>query len=473
MFKFSGTSRTYWESSYFGGIKRVLVEYPFYGLNYDLYAYLSPTSKAGSELSVYQSDKLVNILMSQAFQSGEYRHTFRIWYENELMKTLSSKKLLSKRTVMNLGKPMISIQIKKEILESYVKFAKQGELEAIFNEYGDSITDNNSRIVILSNMPPPPTEDPDGKSSKGNCENDEESKDATGYEGSFVQSYSETVSTSFVNSFKDKKNVEDFTVTVRNMPKAGKVTINKEEMVFAKKLAQMLDINHDTKPDVVKNLLHGKMDTDKLAEVLSGNNRVYTKTLEHQLLKPFKVIVLGDYSGSMNHSFGGTAPIVFQKKVMKALFHMFHDVLDMKDVEFYGHSGGDDPTLYKFHSPDYPHFEETFNAYINLEENYDGPIIEHLHKMTRTKTSNPVLLIALSDGQPSGMNYGGKKANENLKRILEKVKRDNFVTVGIGMNYQHEEGLYQYSVTIDNLNTISSVAQIINRAVKENLVVEE
>ena len=475
MFKFSGISKTYWESSYFGGVKRVLTEYPFYRLNYDLYAYLSKTSKAGSELSIYQSDKLVNILMSQAFQSGERRMGFLNWYKAELMKTLSSPKLLSQRTVMTSSRPKISIEIRKDILQSYIQFAKEGELKAIFDEYGDSILDEGSRIVILSDMP-----NNDGaSSSKAESEEDEseegddQNESKSGYSRSLINSYAEAYATSFVNSFKDKKNVEDYTVTVKNLPKVGDITFTKDEMVFAKKLAQMLDISHDTKPDVVNNLLHGKMDTNKLAEVLSGNNRVYTKTLEHQMLKPFKVIVLGDYSGSMSHAYGGDPPIKFQKKVMKSLFYMFHEVLDIKDVEFYGHSGSDEPILYRFHSPEYPHFEQTFGSFVSLDENYDGPVIEHLHKITRDKTSNPVLLITLSDGQPSGHNYGGKKANDNLKRILEKVKRDNFVTVGIGMQYQHQNDLYQYSVTINDLSSISSVAQIINRAVKENLVVEE
>jgi nitric oxide reductase activation protein len=327
--------------------------------------------------------------------------------------------------------------------------------------------------MIYSDVPN--QESGDSKETKDSQEepHDSEENEKPKFSEGLIDHYSATVSNKFVDSFKDKKNVEDFTVSVRNMPTGASTSLFQEEVVFAKKLAQMLDINHDSKPDVVKNLLHGKMDTDKLPEVLSGNNRVYTKTLENQSLKPFKVIVLGDYSGSMNHAWRGPTPITFQKKVMKSLFHMFHDVLGMDDIEFYGHSGVDEPILYKFHSPEYPHFMETFNGYIPLEENYDGPIIEHIHKMVRAKTNNPVLLISLSDGQPSGQNYGGKKANANMKRILEKVKRDNFVTVGIGMNYTHESNLYQYSVTINDLSSTSSVAQIINRAVKENLIVED
>lgn len=496
MFKFSGLGRTYWESSYFGGVKRILTEYPLYALNYDLYAFLGKETKASRELSIYQIDKLMNILFSNGFTNMEYKRMLAAHLKEQIIKTINDKELLKSRITAVYGRKKLAVPIEKNILGRFIQFAKDSELKTLFDEYGDSITDSSSRIFIYCDPPPEQNDenpDPKGGSSsdKGGSKEPKksESSDSSGKSKASAKSteskttklsatqqrdYAQKIAETFVNSFRDKKNVESFAVTVKNMPVGTKINFNSEEIVFAKKLNQMLDITHEPKPDIVKNLLQGKMDTDKISEVLCGNNRVYMNRVENQSLKPFKVVVLGDYSGSMDYSYAGEGnKFEFQKKTMKSLFHLFHDVMGIEDIEFYGHSGDEAPILYRFHSPEHPHFMETINGYVQKAENYDGPIIEHIHKMIRSKSSSPVLLISLSDGQPSGNGYGGDKAIRKMKQIMEKVKRDNFVTVGIGMLYTYTKDLYQYTVTLSNLSDASPVARIINRAVKENLVVED
>jgi hypothetical protein len=491
MFKFSGLGRTYWESSYFGGVKRILNEYPFYILNYDLHCYLDKGTRAYQELGVYQQEKLVNILLNQAFANRDNKIRFSSYLEDELIRTIRVERLFKERSVKKGLHNKLAIPISEKILKDFIAYLKDTELAELFNEYGQSLTDGDSKIVIMCDPPPPPKKDkgaPDPESKSGSAPPEKKEDMASSSKGesseakpeeltdSELLKYSHKIAEKFVSSFKDKKNVESFSVAVTNADRGRTTTFRSEEVIFAKKLHQMMDITHEPKADVIKNLLQGSMDSEKLAEVLSGNNRVYLNKLENQSLKPFKVIVLGDYSGSMDcHYRGGrVTKLDFQKGMLKSLFHLFHDLMGMEDVEFYGHSGNSDPILYRFHSPEYPHFKETIDdPQIPTMENYDGPVLEHIHKMTRLKTSKPVLLISLSDGQPSGSNYGGTKAIENMKRILEKIKRDNFITVGIGMLYTHTPDLYQYSVDVYDLHEVSPIARIINRAVKENLVVEE
>lgn len=445
MFKTPTGSRTFWESSYFGGLKRVLYEYPFYSLNYDLYSEIDSDSIANKELSYYSQQKLVNLLFGLAFAKQELRDVF-VQYASRQISAISSfsEKELKERLHVKYDRLKLKVNISSELLEYFVNNALTTELKTLFDHYGSSILSEATSIYLLLEL--------DHSKDKEDVKND----------------LSKQID-KFVKSYQDKKNVENFVVTVTNVRKVSeKVTFIKDEILFAKKLYNLLDITHEPKPEVLKNLLQGNMDSEKLAEILSGNNRIHMNRVENQSLKPFKVIVLGDYSGSMLGE-----RLNFQRKVMRSLFYLFNDLMTIEDLEFYGHSGGNDPVLYRFHSPEHPHFLDTFNASIKLEENYDGPVIEHIHKMTRTKSDKPVLLISLSDGEPSGFAYGGPKANERMKRIIEKIKRDNFVTVGIGMRYSAYEGLYQYALTVYNLDKISPIAQLINRAVKENLVIDE
>jgi hypothetical protein len=55
----------------------------------------------------------------------------------------------------------------------------------------------------------------------------------------------------------------------------------------------------------------------------------------------------------------------------------------------------------------------------------------------------------------------------DMKRILEKAKRDEFVTVGIGIQYHSVEGLYVYSKVVEKLNTmVRDVSHVINNVVR-------
>lgn len=467
MWSYFKGGKTSWESSYFGGVKRVLSEYPLYYLNYNIYLKVAESSNIALDLSIYQKDKLLNILFNEVFKSKELKDDFIYQMSDKATEILNNPELLEKHLVKGLyGFDKIAVPLTKDVIKSYVNRMRDTELATLFQEYGPDLYAEGSEINIHVEVP---GKDQSKSTPISSAESDEDDEP----QQSLVNENLKNQFQRFTNTYKDKDSLEDFRVAVKNVEKGGgaKVHISSEEVVFAKKMYNLLDIVQDPKQDVVKNLLQGSMDSEKLAEVLAGNNRIHMRREENQSVKPFKVVVLGDYSGSMS---GGTAnKFGFQKKMLRSLFYLFNDLLKIEDIEFYGHSGAESPILYRFHSPEYPHFKETFNSDIYLNENYDGPIIEHIHKMIRAKSDKAVLFISLSDGQPSGDNYGGYKAIETMKQIMEKIKRDNFVTIGIGMLYMHTEGLYQYSVTLDDLKKATTVSQIINRAVKENLVIEE
>lgn len=465
MFGF-GYTRTSWETSWYGGVKRILTEYPFITSSYDMYHKIEPSTKMATELTGYQEDKMISIMFYEFFKDASYKRHFQEKMLGMYGDILKDKELFEKSLVQAAYSTAskIKIVLPLDLIELILKQVKRNsELKPIFKEYEDGILHPNSQIYILMD---PPKDNNEGDSDDGDSEGEQADGEAYNQALRDAEKQLDKIS----NSYNDRNKIENFEVSVQNIKrKASKIAFSDTEIRFAHQLNALLDINQDPKADIIKNLFQGGLDDEKLAEVMAGNNRVYERKVENTSVKPFKVVILGDYSGSM--VYGGRMP--FQTAMLKSLYYLFNDLMKIEDLEIYAHSGDTSPILYKLHTPDYPHFLETAETNVPNDENYDGPIIQEIHKRVRNKSDKSVLFISLSDGQPSGCSYGGYEAIEKMKQILEKAKRDNFVTVGIGMQYMHSEGLYQYTTTISDFKKFHSIAQIINRAVKENLILEE
>ena len=94
-------------------------------------------------------------------------------------------------------------------------------------------------------------------------------------------------------------------------------------------------------------------------------------------------------------------------------------------------------------------------------------MIEAIYKKVRESCDDNIIFISLSDGQPAGDCYGGEDDIIDMKRILERARRDGFVTVSIGMQYMATPGLYQYNKTVDDLSQLAKdVSQVVNKVVK-------
>lgn len=461
-----GFTRTSWETSWYGGVARVLSEYPYLTTSYDVYHTIEKDCKMDLELSYYHQQKMINIMFYESFKNLKFKETFVKHMTSDYKAIISDPERLKESLVKAdyfTAKEKVKIPVSKVLIELFINHCKEdSELKPIFKQYAHNLLSKGSEIYVLLDPPSeaPPKSDP-GKGSSGKSEDQEE----------WAENETNKAKKKFAkisDSYKDKSKIEEFKVEVIEMRKTSSSHINSEQMQFAKKIFNLLDITQDPKADIVKNLFQGKIDDEKLSEVLAGNNRIHMKTVENQSLKPFKIVILGDLSGSMDY--GGR--IEFQRKVLKSFYYLFNDLLKITDLEIYGHSGEDQPILYKYHTPDYPYFLETIEKRVPYQENYDGPIIQEIHKMVRKDSDKPVLFISLSDGEPSGNSYGGAQAVAKMQQIMEKAKRDNFVTVGIGIQHGGVKGLYQYGITIHDFNKIHPIAQLLNKAVKENLVSE-
>jgi hypothetical protein len=241
-------------------------------------------------------------------------------------------------------------------------------------------------------------------------------------------------------------------------------------------LLKMLDITWDTDKDIVKSLRLGKIDISKIAEVPAGNVAVYQREMEEQSTKPFSICVLMDESGSMGGWHGGDEDNPHEHctrytsmyRLIKSLYVAFSQLLPPDKLFIYGHSGDDTPEIYTYHDPYNPNFLHTVDDMMGryTQQNYDGPVIEAVHKKVREITDDRIIFIVLSDGNPAGNGYGGYDDVVDLKRIVEAARRDEFVTVGVGIQYSGVD-LYTYSTVVNNLNDMpKKVSHILNKVVK-------
>lgn len=463
-------SLTGWEKSHFGGFRKVIFDHPFIQLNYQV------DIKSGTKLKEdlgYSAQTLVKIYLLKLMKNG----------------------LLGKLVVNVIEEPnfmgvptkyeVISLNDRK-VLKSLI--GRDTELAPLFDHYAEGILE-----TLLYKEIKDPSEDGEGKgkgdsgedgedenegSGKSKSEGDADG-DGEGEEGERgAESRGSSSPVSEENSIRrdleairshepkalDTLGSYDKKPTFHNIKKGKVCKFSFEERKDAANLLRLLDISFDPTSDTVKNLRIGKLDVSKIAEVPAGNVSVYTQTLEEQDTKPFSVCILADMSGSMSGS-----KIEMQKRVMNSLYLAFRQILPKDKLFIYGHTGSNEPHIYKFCTPLNSEYEEYIHKYdaILLEQNYDGPVIEAVHNEVRNQTSDRIIFIVLSDGSPSGYNYGGHEDVNDMKKIIERARRDEFVTVGVGIQADHVKHLYNYSTVVRDLSKMSrDVSQIINKVVR-------
>ena len=473
-----------WEKSHFGGFTRVLNDYPYIKIDFDLD--IKASGEAASELGTWQAEKLIKLYILKA-------------KEKDLIEKFTSKVIerpsffgtvIKKYSVVSLN----NLAILSTICTSYP------EMAPMFEHYKDSILSSTIEMEIQEPEPKKDKSDkgkgegegegqPQGEKEEegdgegqgdgeGDGEDEKESESGSPAEGKEApkgksgksiqdlmgeinESKPWSVADRSLTAFSEKPKFTAF----GKKDSISSYQFNAEEKRDSELLIKLLDINFDPKSDEVKNLKLGKLDTSKIAEVPAGNLSIYKQRVEEQDTKPFSVCILADMSGSMGH--GGRIPA--QRHIMNTLYLAMSQILTPDKLYIYGHSGDYTPEIYTFYSPYDTDYEKNIQFYhdVNWCQNYDGPVIEAIHKKVRETNDDRIIFISLSDGQPSGNSYGGHEHNEELKRILERARRDEFVTVGIGIQADHVTELYTYSKVVNDLKLLpKEVSSIINQVVR-------
>jgi hypothetical protein len=431
-----------WENSYFGGYEKVLYDHPEIRTSYNVNwknrkGYISP-------LSYYNNEKLIKIFLLSINKSKEIINIFLCDHSIG-----EGKSFLGKKTkTLNINSSSVENALNKII-------DIENELKNLFKNYEDVICNTDFWINI-----------PDDKSDKGDIGSDNTSHKDDRNKEKAEDELSKTKKRFYVYGRSESVSGElkaNTTFKVKNK-NSNPTVYSQHETTRASHLVKMLDINFDPEKDKIENLKSGKLNVNKIAEVPAGNSHVYFRVEKRQTTRPFSVCILADESGSMQGSYD-----THQYELMKILYKAFSEILPQDKIYIYGHSGDYDPEIRIYHDKYNQVFEYTIDNQDQGEwqQNYDGPVIESIHEKIRSFTDDNILFIVISDGEPSGENYGGDSAIKDLKRIIEKCKRDSFVTVGIGLAYNAMANIYNYHIVINDMNQLpKSVSDLLNRVVK-------
>ena len=434
-----------WESSYFGGHERVVYDHPFVYVPKEIeFRY---TNTSGS--SIYVADKICAMFLHRVVK-------------HNMMLTLLKDHTVSKVTGW-FGKEETVVKINKRSIELCLStiIHCETELGNLFEHYRKFLESVDILYYPKDDKKKKGDGDGDGGKDKGEPDYSDMLEDFKKVKES--KPYSAYSSKDTVSG--ELKDNTEFVV----MDKSAKPCKYSPEIVKqANALVNLLDISFQPKEDRVENLKCGKMSSHKIAEIPAGNTHIYYRVEEDQATRPFSICVLADESGSMHGS-----PTQRQNDLMKMLYYAFSQILPQDKMFFFGHSGNPEsheyPEIRIYHDRYNQNFEHTIDNQLHNDynENYDGPVIECIYERVREQTSDNIIFISISDGGPSGCDYGGPSAIKELKRVIEKCKRDGFVTVGIGLRYGKIKDIYNYhTIVMDMSKLVKSVSSLINQVVK-------
>lgn len=452
-------SSSSWETSYYGGYTGLIYDHPEVKLSWEVELEIP-----GTELGFYTKRKLLEIFLMKVKDHG----LVNLLVKNATETTKKGFFFGKDKKYMIANKDQ-----QKKVLELIIN--KEPEYSSLFVHYQKTILNSDVMVEIL---------DPEekggssgggkgsgegrpkgsGKPSAGDEEEGEEDEAEMNARIEYQRQYMKRMLEETVKKEKwSPSKISSFTgKSVWLYPKGAPKTLYlPEEESLANSLVKMLDITFDPQQDRINSLRTGKLDTRKVAEVIPGNLNVYYKVEEDQTTKPFSVVILADESGSMRGKMGKTRSLV------KILYLAFSQILPKNKLYVLGHSGPDYPEIFVYQDPYHDNFEESIETMAGKQENYDGPVIEEIHKKIREYTEDNIIFIVLSDGAPAGDGYGSVGDVKDLKRIVEKCRRDGFVTVGVGIEYDTSH-LYDYNCVVSSMSNdmVKRTSFIINKVVK-------
>ena len=425
-------SSTGWETSFYGGYERTLYDMPDVRVPYDVTVHLSVKSTMG----YYNGQKLLKTFL------------LRVQKYNLIDHLMHKSKIEDKMSWAGFKQDKRVIVMSREGIQRALTciIDAETELKNLFMHYEKDIVESEIEFTL-----------------KG----EEQEAAPKGAVESMLDEIKVMKPWKPYSSISGTGDVPDPQFMIEDHDKrASDRYLDDSQTRYAKQIVEKLDITFDPDHDAIHSLKQGKLDVRKLAEAVAHNDHIYYRVEEDQKTKPFSVVMLCDESGSMRHD----DRIQKQYNLVKILYAAFSEIMPQDRISVYGHSGDDVPEIYVYQDKYNPGFPKTIGNMLrrDLRENYDGPVVESLHERIRSQSSDNILMIVISDGQPSGEHdYGGATAMEDLKRIIEKCKRDNFVTMGIGFGYSGVKEIYSYHTVIHDMSeVVDKTTTLLNKVVK-------
>lgn len=438
-----------WTSSFYGTTLSILHRHPHFTLPKNMK--IDGRKWSSPEESLWSLD--VEKLMSLAI------------YYNSTLSIAKGRQVPTDEDIYQVDDNTVGLSLKyKEQLFSAIG-KSDAEIAPLFTEYLGAAGSANVTFKV-----PPPKDEPDGDDEP---DRDAERRRKDGMSNEKVRDSMMSVEifqrVPLSEAWLDASDPELFSktkfVTVESA--YSPLRLDSSYQFLPNRILSLLDIDLKSKLRIEKSTRTGKIDVAKLATIECGAVNVHQQTVEFHNTRPFKVCLLGDESGSMSGYIG------IQKQLMLAFYEAFKGLMPAEDIYIYGHSGTYAPKIYVYNSPELK-AEDTEKRLNNMHvkaQNYDSPVLEKIHQQIRKDTSEPILMIYFSDGEPGGYNYGGESAVRELHRVSMKAKRDDFLIFGIGLGGRDLSSLYTHSVQFPyDLSSISRVVKGINTAVKSTFM---
>jgi len=449
-----------WESSYFGGFSKLLYDFPY--IRKKIYPTYQQNTTKKNKLYTYSFEKLHSIF---ELSIKENKLVPNYLYDGEIVK-LEGKSYYKVNNTQ-----------KEHIIHTLISLNL--ELSPLFEFYREELVESSIYYPM----------DDDGRAfsyfySSSSSSSKVPEREYTSHEGyNRAMDYFEDLEKSdfgrYSSSILDNSDLIKKTKFKIEKKSLLPTKYNSEEKKNAKFLVNLLDINFSPKKDIVRNLKRGMITSHKIASVKAGYMKIYQRKEMNVSTRPFSVCILMDESGSMgsydrryeHYKEGGGKfnNYTHQHSLVKSLYLAFSEILPPDKLFIYGHTGLDSPDIYVYNDPYNKDFEYLIDGQKcrSCSQNYDGPVIDAIYNKVRSFTNDSILFLSISDGEPAGHQYGGSKDLEDMKRVIEKCRRDNFVTVGIGINYHRVKDIYSYSSIVRDMKDAPSIiSNIINIAVK-------
>lgn len=229
---------------------------------------------------------------------------------------------------------------------------------------------------------------------------------------------------------------------------------------------------------VLKSMKSGRLDTAKMAEAVQGVPTVYERPGQVKSNK-LTVAILIDESGSMGGWTGDGRKI---NKAAQAAIMLNESFKNVRSVELfiYGHTadenhdGSCDVSIYR--EPGKKINQFSLGRVHPRSNNRDGFAILSVAQRIRKMTTNPGVLIVISDGQPAACGYDGMAAIRDTREKVKKAEALGFQVVQIAIESSvPSEQMFTDFVKMTNIQSlpgdlISYLKPMIRRQIKEKVI---
>jgi hypothetical protein len=217
----------------------------------------------------------------------------------------------------------------------------------------------------------------------------------------------------------------------------------------------------------------GSLSMKLLKKQLRKRGKVYSPRLfksNEKLQKDHSVMVLCDYSGSMNNS----RKLPVAKEALISIAAMLRELKVNFSLRAFSSSQRNNETQdlilkdFKEELTD-KRLEEITAKYSSYGSNKDGAAIKHATDLLSQQRGAKILIV-ISDGRPSAHAYEGKAADEHVREVIRRAEKKGIKVIGIGIDDGAETvpKLYKKHVIIKELQQLKrGLIKAYQKAAKE------